>query len=347
MRVLGRAKWLQLIGAVIIVRIIYKLDFARFLACFENARALPIALSFLLLLLFIAAKSARWQQFLVMQKIDYPLCSAFGAYLVGMFFSAVTPGHLGDFAKVFYLEKDAGVSHFRAFSSVLADRLCDLLTLVILAFFFMHMEIFPPAYRIPCQVAGWLLLAFVAVLFHRPSAKRIYAALRPLPLLGSYVARIKPLIEDFYSSFAEFLSPNLIRPIALTALAYTLLFSHAYFLARGLNIDITFAEVVCFTVLGNIAAMIPVSLGGLGPREQVMKELFTRVLDRGRPLTSALLAQLSAEAISFSLSFYGMFLITTGIAGYIAWLKNPINRESVVRLASDLRGRGVVAVQEA
>ncbi len=332
-----KLSWLQLVGVVIIARIIYKLDFQQFLSVFSNVDFQALTLSAICLLIFGLSKSIRWYSFLRIQKLPLRLFQTINIYLIGQLFSLVTPAKLGEFIKVFYVEKETPVNHSQALSSVVADRLCDLLMLFSIAIICIQENFLPKPYQTPCEIVSGLLLLSLLLLLHRRSALVLYDLIKRLPFIGSYFAISRKFFSDFYNSFSQFKCRMVIIPIALTFSAYLFLFFHAYYLAQALRIDMTLKETVFCITISNIAALLPISVGGLGPREQAMKEFFTRVLPRGNTLSTEALSYLSASAVGFSLAFYGMFLLTAGVFGYIAWLRNPVSLSSVQRLADEIR----------
>lgn len=332
-----RIPWLKLIGAFVVGWIIYNLDVRMFLSTFSEVDITSLLLSFTFLLLFILLKCLRWRSLLVIQQIAFPLLRAVNVYIAAQFLALVTPGKIGDFVKVFYLEKDAGVSHFRAATSVIADRLFDLGMLVLVAFAGLYSGIIPPAYERTCQIFGIIVLVLLVLLLHRPSMALVYKAATRLPLIGRKMARLNALLKEMYSSFEEFKTPGTVLPLAISILAYLALFLHAFYLAQGLLIPVSLLQITFIVVIGNIASLIPISIGGIGPREAVIQALFVQLLGNAQVLTPTLVARLEAEGLAFSLSYYGIFLLTTGVIGGIAWLRNPVSIDSVRRLAAELR----------
>ena len=94
-----------------------------------------LTLCFVCLLTFIAMvylKGIRWSYLLKMQGQNYPVWYCFLIYMGSLFWGNVTPGRVGDFVKIFYLQEDLKMPVGQAMPSVLVDRVFDLYILLIL-----------------------------------------------------------------------------------------------------------------------------------------------------------------------------------------------------------------------
>ena len=78
-------------------------------------------------------KSWRWQILNRSFGIQIPLKTALIFYLSAGFLSVITPGRLGEFAKIYFLKRKYNVNTAMATSSVLLDRIWDVLVLSLFA----------------------------------------------------------------------------------------------------------------------------------------------------------------------------------------------------------------------
>jgi uncharacterized protein (TIRG00374 family) len=321
-------KWsricLQGIGLLIVILICFKLDWGLFLNQLEGVSIPHIAVAVLLLIPFTGLKILRWNHLLRIIGVRYAPASMCRCYLASGGLSLVTPGRLGEFAKALYLHRDLGVPFWRGMSTVVVDRMFDVGFLFVSCFLFVQMYILPVIYVRVSQVAA-IVTVVVALLLLVPPVR---GWLLRIALRQSWFRRFAEGRRDLLQDMFDVLRHMTIRDSFLLLLfsigSYLCLFLYAWVIGRGLGIQISFVEASFFIVVGNIATLLPISIGGLGPREQAMKELFTRILDHGQPLTPVLLKHLSAQAISFSLVYYFLMLLTLGAVGYLVWIRDPV-----------------------
>lgn len=321
-------KWvricLQCIGLLIVVRICFKLDWGLFLSQIAGANIWHISVAILLLIPFMGLKILRWNYLLHIIGVRYALIPMCQCYLAGGFLSLVTPGRLGEFAKALYLHRDFGVPFWRGMSTVMVDRMFDVGILFVSCFLFVQMYLLPVIYVRISQVAAAGTVLVALLLLVPPVRNWLLRIALRRSRIRRFVEGRRVLLQDMFDALRHMAMRDSFVLCLLSIASYMCLFLYAWAIGRGLGIQISFVESSFFVVVGNIAALLPISIGGLGPREQTMKELFTRILDRGQPLTPALLRHLSAQAISFSLLYYFLMLLTLGAVGYLAWLRDPV-----------------------
>lgn len=125
-----REKYLKIFGIIIFIVILFKIDILLVLKILFEIKLVYILAAICLTAPVILAKAWRWKYLLSMQDVNYSLKSAFLSYLASTYLGVITPGRLGDFTKVLYLKYDKNVVPGRAFSSVIVDKIFDLLVLL-------------------------------------------------------------------------------------------------------------------------------------------------------------------------------------------------------------------------
>jgi uncharacterized membrane protein YbhN (UPF0104 family) len=124
--------WPRLLGVALVVVLLVRADLSGVSDTLSDAHIGGLLLAFVLLLPMILLKSIRWQVILAAQGVRLGTLPAYLSYLGSMFLGVVTPGRVGEFARIFQVTEAHGVSRTLAFSSVLADRLFDLYLLLTL-----------------------------------------------------------------------------------------------------------------------------------------------------------------------------------------------------------------------
>jgi len=231
-----------------------------------------------------------------------PFATALLYSLVGWFFSNLAPSTVGgDIYRGVQLSR-AGVPAGAAARMIISIRFLSFATLVVVM-----LAGLPIAFGLLPERRDWLLLAgllaaaagalaTVLMLAHVPSGSRL---------------RQWPLMRPFYTLSADF--RRLLEPRARTALAWlAALVQHLIrvgilaLLAAGLGLGIPLATLFALTPAALLVAMVPISIGGFGPRELTFVYLLGA-------------AGISAEAaLSLSIAF-GLLRVFVGTIGGVTW----------------------------
>lgn len=193
------------------------------LALFADARQLaarvadfdPVLLAPVLGLSLVnyALRFARWQLYLAHLGSRLPVVASLGVFLVG-FVLSVTPGKAGELGKAWLVRALGGGRALPAVSAVLAERVTDLLGVVLLVAL--------GALALPG--GGWIAGAGVAlvavallILGWRRGAQAVLARLARVPKLGARV----PALAETYERLRQLLSPAMLAAgLALSVVAW-------------------------------------------------------------------------------------------------------------------------------
>ena len=95
--------WFQLIGVLLFVFILVRIDFSKVIAQLTSFRLWWLAAYTLCFLLALVAKAMRWRSALSAQGVEVRVVDATRIYFVSSFLGAVTPGRVGEISKITYL----------------------------------------------------------------------------------------------------------------------------------------------------------------------------------------------------------------------------------------------------
>jgi uncharacterized membrane protein YbhN (UPF0104 family) len=98
----------------------------------------------------------------------------------------------------------------------------------------------------------------------------------------------------------------------LTVIAYGLLFSAVYLLARSADLGINFWQSAVMLSVANIVSFLPVSFSGIGTRDAVLVFFFARLGRSGE------------EAIVFSTLILLAVFLVSALYGFAAYLCCPL-----------------------
>jgi uncharacterized protein (TIRG00374 family) len=157
----------------------------------------------------------RWELYLRHLGVRLPAAASLAVLLVG-FLLSVTPGKAGELGKAWLVRELGGGPARRALPAVLAERVTDLLGVVLLVAL--------GALALPAPLGMWLaaggvaaVAGAVALLTWRAAARRLFAAAERLPRLGRHAHHL----EELYDRLVGLLSPGMLAAgLALSAAAW-------------------------------------------------------------------------------------------------------------------------------
>jgi len=305
--------WLRLLGPVLLIVLLWQLDLGRVWHVLRQADPLWLLWAGVALIPLIAIKTVRWQVILAGQSIRYGFGPAFLAYMATLFVGSLTPGRVGELLKSLYVQRDCRASFGAALGSVLADRIFDLVAVLLASVLALS--------GLAAGVLPWVALAGTVVALVLPLVLLLHSgsyewmavqARRRAPRLGARIFDEHGWLADLRRALRALRAGTLAWALLLTAVAYAVYFVQAYFVARALDLPIGFWTAALAVSLGGLVTLLPISISGLGTRE------------------AAITAYLGAwgigaeAALSYALLVFATSYLLGGVLGGIAWLIRPI-----------------------
>jgi uncharacterized protein (TIRG00374 family) len=232
----------------------------------------------------------RWTIYLQHQAVAVPLSSSLLVFGAGLSLS-ITPGKLGELVKSFLLRELHGIPARRTAPIVIAERVTDLIALIILA------VIGVAAYGVMVELvvasAALVALGLVLLAWPRPTRALIERVTRPRRL-----QRFREPLHELHGGLAALCRP---RTLALaTALAVPAWAAECVGFAAivnafpGAHVELGLAMVIyASTTIAGALSFLP---GGLGVTEGAMTILLVQsaaALDRATALDATLLTRLA------------------------------------------------------
>lgn len=304
---------LRLIGLALLIFLLWQLDLRQVAQLLRQANPWLVALAVTLTVPLIWIKTVRWEIILRAQGVSYGGWSAFLAYFGSLFIGFLTPGRLGEFVKAFHVQRECDAPLPLAFSSVLADRLFDLIALLAVgALAVLSLSVAGrPAVLGLATLAALLILPLL--LFLNPSVFGFFQRwIGRRGALGAWLLGADGWLTEMHRSLRRLTPASLMASVALTMLAYGVFFGQNYLLAVALGLDVGFLTTTYAVALGSLITLLPISISGLGTREAVM------IAYLGTAGVS------SEAALGFSLLVFFTFYLCGGLIGLVAWLVKPI-----------------------
>jgi uncharacterized protein (TIRG00374 family) len=232
----------------------------------------------------------RWMIYLRQQAVTVPLSSSLLVFGAGLSLS-ITPGKLGELVKSFLLRELHGIPARRTAPIVIAERVTDLIALIILAM--IGVAVYGVMIELVIASAALVGMGLVLLAWPRPTRALIGLVTRPRRL-----QRFREPLHDLYGGLATLCRP---RTLALaTALAVPAWAAECVGFAAivngfpGAHVELGLAMVIyASTTIAGALSFLP---GGLGVTEGAMTILLVQsaaALDRPTALDATLLTRLA------------------------------------------------------
>jgi uncharacterized protein (TIRG00374 family) len=255
-----------------------------------------------------AIRFGRWESFLRVLKIRLPVVDSALVFLAG-FALTVTPGKLGEAVKAFLLRESHGIPIVRTAPIVIAERLTDLLALLLLAL----IGVFTFDVDRRFLAAGTALVAAaIAIVSVDRLAELALAVVSRLPVIG----RATPKLRELHRSTALLLRPApLLMATALSCAAWFLECLAFWVVVGGMpGAALTLRAATFIYSAVTVAGALSFLPGGLGLTEAGMLGLLVR-FGGGLDRSSAAAATFVTRACTL------WFAVALGLPALLAYVR--------------------------
>lgn len=289
-----------LISFGLLTGLIYFSDVGKTAEVLSRANFFYISLALLVWFANMVLRTLRWQYLLEKINIRPALIQTMKVFIAGLFISNITPGKTGDPIRSILLKKVQGSKFSKTLSSVIFERVFDVLTTVLLSALGVFV-LFPSL----SQISFWIsvatifyILAFSAALYIITSEKRTKTAISKIFLLFFFIPKINKLknkISNFsknlYVSFQKYKSKRIVLLTFLCSIFIWLLEGLTLFLAfKALSLEVTLVSTIVIVPVAALISILTFLPGGIGSAEIITVLFFTSLF----PLT---LAEVTATAL--------------------------------------------------
>jgi uncharacterized protein (TIRG00374 family) len=287
----------------------------------RSANVFLFAAAFAIYYLSFVLRAQRWR--ILLQNAGYtkangvtlPSTWKLGEIVyISFFANAIVPAKLGDLYRAYLLRQEASVSTTRSFGTVLAERMLDLIVLLLLfipAIIISLHENLPPQLRLSLEILFASVIVGVACLFLLRYAREHIARIVP------------PNLRDQYYHFQEGTLSSFRRLHILGSFTVGVWLCEAlrfFFIALSLHLIsgdfVHIAAVAIFVGLGEaLLSTIPATGGGVGFVEggmAAMLALFSQGANAVNLTAAAILLDRSITLLSILLIGSIVFLVTFG-----------------------------------
>ncbi|MGM0365718.1 MAG: lysylphosphatidylglycerol synthase transmembrane domain-containing protein [Actinomycetota bacterium] len=211
--------------------------------------------------------AVRWKALLKLHNVNPSINYLNGSLLIGIFLNNFLPSSIGgDTYRAYDAATLKGSSWPKSISAILVERgtgVIGLVCFVMLSLFLgFRLTEFNTIFMV--VIILFILLSIFLVLLLNPRL------LKPLNFLFKirFMAKIKDKLKKIVDAFSVFSNRKvLFMVVFLSFLMQFNVILHYYFAALALKIDISFVSFLFMVPIVLLIAMIPISIGGIGIRE--------------------------------------------------------------------------------
>jgi len=283
----GYLQALKLIGVILFVFILSRIDREQVRQTLQNADQALLLASFTMLFVVYMIKTMRWHLLAKKAGAKTTLYESWKVYQIGIFFASFTPAKIGEFGRAIYLKKQ-GLQNIPAFGTAIFDRLADAVVIGILTI--------PSLWILFGKVSAFVLALSILVI-----VLLVFAFLQRTSI-GKKILMVVPLLRLFLMTETAFLI------FGFTMISWCAYYAWVLLLAQALHIQVDPLIMIATCTIAGIIALLPIAPSGLGTRDAA----FIYFL--------APFGILSEQAVSLAFVMFASILLSA-VPGSIYWLK--------------------------
>ena len=298
-----------IISIIFLFLALHKVNLGEVLTAIKNARYIYVVYAVILTVLSLINRTFRWR-YLLNQPKPLRHYNLFAATCIGLMSNNILPFRLGDFVQTYFLGRKEKISKTFIFSTVMLERLFDLVTL--LAFFGLASLLV----TVSGQVKGikyvvWaVFVAIAGVILFLEYGKRTEDFLKKA--VGYFspqlAAKVSGWIDSFISGFQVIQhGKSLVKIILLSLFGWVINISVLWAVLTAFHIYQPFPAATFVITIIMISVMIPSSPGFIGTWEYfgvLALGLFN--VDKNQALSCILIHHMSQY---FTISALGLFFL--------------------------------------
>lgn len=302
-----RAWALRIAGTLLFVALLIWLDLSGALPLEKVWNALAgadfwlVALSIAFYVPFLMVKAARWRLVSAGMNVALSWSDAWRIYGIGLAAGTFTPGQAGDALKAWYVQRN-GYTLARGLAGSVLDRLFDVAGLAVLGL--LGVLVYGGRFADQAPVlAVWILACIAAVAFLAWNRTRTWA----VNFVARRLARFG--VGGTGNGGGWSLDTRTLTYAGLlTVASFAISIFRVWLLAASIGVFLGPLEVSGFVGLATAAALVPVTVGGIGTRDAIAALSFTQ------------LHYAPAQGIAVSLLIL-VLNVAQAVIGWVMWLR--------------------------
>jgi hypothetical protein len=229
-----------------------------------NLRYLVIGIIFCLAAWWV--RGWRYHRILLALNYRVPVLVATACVFVSQAVNLVVPARLGDFVRIFILKHEYNTSYSEGISSIVVERVFDILTVALLGAVAILFGLNVPSeyFQIIVAILVVIVIFFVFLLF-----------VGKLTTKNKYIGMILTLLDEIRRASLSLQSIIILSVSSIVIWLLDVLVCVA--VAMMFQQHIPFAVVVLAIVIGNLVKAVPITPGGMGTYEYFVAQIFQQI----------------------------------------------------------------------
>ena len=222
--------------------------------------------------------AVRWNTLLVTQKVKLGTSTLTLTVLIGFFFNNFLPTSIGgDVFRTYDAAKKANIPIETSASIIIVERFSGIIstsTYAVIALFLGFTAIGNQSFIIPV-IIFFIICIIIAFFILNPSMLRLNKLINRI----KFLKKVKEKLANIYFTFLSF---KKFKWVLVRVMIYSFLLQFAvilnYFLAaKSLGINLNLTAFIFIVPVVTIIAMVPISIGGIGIRENTLVFIMTAI----------------------------------------------------------------------
>lgn len=262
-------KFLPIIGIALLAYLLYKIGLGNLYTSFKGANVYYLLLAIIITFFYTLIQIYKWGLILKRQGIAIKFNKLARMQLKSLFYGIVTPGRVGSFVKAYYLKEELNTNLGKAISSVIIDRILDIMSIFILAFIggmLLVNKIFDLSYAL--FIAFGCIAIGSYIVLNKSLAKKILGFLYDRFLPNKFKKDVRESFYSFYENLPK--KSSLIIPFLINLASWIGTYTIAYFVSRSLHLEINYIVLVTLYAITTVVGLVPITISGLGTREATL-----------------------------------------------------------------------------
>jgi len=326
-----------LISAIFIFLAFRGIDYKLMLAALQHANYWWLLPSVVAMFASHWLRAVRWRYFMEpIKQVDTP--TLFAATMIGYYGNNVFPLRAGEVLRAYSIGKAAGVSRMASFATIIAERLIDIFSLLLL------LAISVGFHRYPTWIekGAWVIFIFTAastifmIFLMRRTARTLHVVDRITQRLPQRVRdTVQKLLRSFLEGFGIFQKSEHFWTIAWQSVVIWLFYAATIYFtleafALNAKFDLPLGASFIILVMISIGIMVPAAPGYVGTFHWICQQALV------------LFHVSESESLSFAVIMHISNFIPVTLVGLYYYYKQQVNFREAVASAknSDASGNG-------
>ena len=266
-------KLLPIIGIIILIIIIIRLDLEKIYGVFSNINPIYSLLCFFAILPVVLMTNIQWQILLKKQKINVSFLYSLKNILIGYFYGFISPGGIGAYTRALYLENESKAPLGKCLSNIIIFNTIDYLTLLLLGAIgaILLSSIYPYLFLVIIIVIFFVLFLLLFFL-KKEKSKDLFIKIIQTRLFAAVKERLIESLDSFYEDLPRF--KDVLIPFIISIIGWIVRFAELFLISKLFSIDVPFVYFILIIAVANVIASLPITIYGLGTREASLITMF-------------------------------------------------------------------------